>query len=101
MMMGIWQPLLWHVLPGLSKGNVFSSPVVQRVWRHSVNLRHGCAMLKPESWLWLQEEQLLELVMNGMRVAGIALALQALSTVALGEAPTPEQTHCRGAPAGI
>jgi hypothetical protein len=43
----------------------------------------------------LQEEQLLELVMNGMRVAGIALALQALSTVALGEAPTLEQSKSR------
>jgi hypothetical protein len=36
----------------------------------------------------LQEEQLLELVMNGMRVAGVALALQALSTVALGKCAT-------------
>lgn len=34
----------------------------------------------------VQEEQLLELVMNGMRVAGIALALQALSTLTLGAA---------------
>lgn len=39
----------------------------------------------------VQEEQLLELVMNGMRVAGIALALQALSTLALG---APQTAHC-------
>ena len=36
-----------------------------------------------------QEEQLLELVMNGMRVAGIALALEALSTLLLGRPRPP------------
>lgn len=35
-----------------------------------------------------QESQLLELMMNGMRVAGLALALEALSTFMLGD-PQP------------
>ena len=34
-----------------------------------------------------QEEQLLELIMNSMRVAGLALALEALSTFLLGALP--------------
>ena len=45
---------------------------------------HTSSKLGPPQPVNRQEEQLLELVMNGMRVAGLALALEALSSFVLG-----------------
>lgn len=43
----------------------------------------------------MQEEQLLELVMNGMRVSGLALAVEALSSLILGMNASMPSRICR------